>query len=70
MSILDKILKLVYSTSRQNLIYKVYEKHLTSQINQFPFPQHIGIILDGNRRWSKIMDIRQSERSSNGCRHC
>ncbi|MDQ3084084.1 MAG: undecaprenyl diphosphate synthase family protein, partial [Thermoproteota archaeon] len=57
MSIIDKILKLLYSTSRQNLIYKIYEKHLTSQINQFPFPQHIGIILDGNRRWSKIMDI-------------
>ena len=61
MSILDKILKLVYSTSRQNLIYKVYEKHLTSQINQFPFPQHIGIILDGNRRWSKIMEFDRAK---------
>lgn len=61
MSIIDKILKLVYSTSRQNLIYKIYEKHLTSQINQFPFPQHIGIILDGNRRWSKIMDIDKAK---------
>ncbi len=61
MSIIDKILKLLYLTSRQNLIYKIYEKHLTSQINQFPFPQHIGIILDGNRRWSKIMDIDRAK---------
>ena len=57
MSMIDKILKLLYLTSKRNLIYKIYEKHLTNQINQFPFPQHIGIILDGNRRWSKIMDI-------------
>ena len=61
MSIIDKILKLLYLTSRHNLIYKIYEKHLTSQINQFPFPQHIGIILDGNRRWSKIMDIDKAK---------
>ena len=61
MSIIDKILKLLYLTSRQNLIYKIYEKHLTNQINQFPFPQHIGIILDGNRRWSKIMEIDKTK---------
>ena len=50
MSMIDKILKLLYLISKQNIIYKIYEKHLTSQIKQFPFPQHIGIILDGNRR--------------------
>ena len=61
MSMIDKILKLLYLTSRQNLVYKIYEKHLTSQINQFPFPQHIGIILDGNRRWSKLMDIDRAK---------
>lgn len=53
----DRILKLIYSMSRRNFIYKIYEKHLINQINQLPFPQHIGIILDGNRRWSKIRDI-------------
>jgi len=61
MSIIDNILKLLYLTSRENLIYKIYEKHLTNQINQFPFPQHIGIILDGNRRWSKIMEIDKAK---------
>ncbi len=57
MSILTKCLKIIYNVSRQNFIYKVYEKHLLNQINQYPFPQHIGIILDGNRRWSKIKEV-------------
>ncbi len=57
MSLTDTLLKLLYTASRQNIIYKIYEKHLIKEINQFPFPQHIGIILDGNRRWSKIKDM-------------
>ncbi len=59
MSILNKCLKIIYNTSRQNLIYKIYEKHLLNQINQYPFPQHIGIILYGNRRWSKIKEVEK-----------
>ncbi|HYG00430.1 MAG TPA: polyprenyl diphosphate synthase [Candidatus Saccharimonadales bacterium] len=57
MPLTDTLLKLLYTTSRHNLIYKIYEKHLIKEINQFPFPKHIGIILDGNRRWSKIKDM-------------
>jgi len=57
MPLTDNLLKLLYTVSRQNLIYRIYEKHLIKEINQFPFPQHIGIILDGNRRWSKIKDM-------------
>jgi tritrans,polycis-undecaprenyl-diphosphate synthase [geranylgeranyl-diphosphate specific] len=57
MPLTDKLLKLLYTASRQNLIYRIYEKRLVKEINQFPFPQHIGIILDGNRRWSKIKDM-------------
>jgi tritrans,polycis-undecaprenyl-diphosphate synthase [geranylgeranyl-diphosphate specific] len=57
MPLTDKLLKFLYAASRQNLIYRIYEKHLLKEINQFPFPQHIGIILDGNRRWSKIKDM-------------
>jgi tritrans,polycis-undecaprenyl-diphosphate synthase [geranylgeranyl-diphosphate specific] len=61
MFILDKFLKIIYNISRQNLIYKIYEKHLLNQINQYPFPQHIGIILDGNRRWSKIKEVEKEK---------
>lgn len=57
MTITDTILKILYSTSRQNVIYRIYEKRLIKDIRQYPFPQHIGIILDGNRRWSKIKDL-------------
>src|SRR3989449_6665937 len=33
-------------------VYKAYEKYLIEQIKYGPMPQHIGIILDGNRRWA------------------
>ncbi|MDA4117481.1 MAG: polyprenyl diphosphate synthase [Thaumarchaeota archaeon] len=33
--------------------YKLYESRLNSQIRDGPIPNHIGIILDGNRRWAQ-----------------
>jgi undecaprenyl pyrophosphate synthase len=33
-------------------IYRLYEKWLQNQIKDGVMPQHIGIILDGNRRWA------------------
>jgi len=33
--------------------YRVYERYLTGQIRQGEFPEHIGVILDGNRRWAR-----------------
>src|SRR2546430_2589012 len=33
-------------------VYKAYEKYLIEQIKYGPMPEHIGIILDGNRRWA------------------
>ncbi|MCW4014816.1 MAG: polyprenyl diphosphate synthase [Candidatus Bathyarchaeota archaeon] len=33
-------------------IYKAYEKWLWFQVNQGKKPEHIAIILDGNRRWA------------------
>jgi tritrans,polycis-undecaprenyl-diphosphate synthase [geranylgeranyl-diphosphate specific] len=33
-------------------VYKAYEKWLTQQVRGQPMPEHIGIILDGNRRWA------------------
>lgn len=33
-------------------MYKAYEKWLTQQVKDRPMPEHIGIILDGNRRWA------------------
>jgi len=33
-------------------VYKLYEKRLRSEIGKSDSPRHIGIILDGNRRWA------------------
>ncbi|MHA1198987.1 MAG: polyprenyl diphosphate synthase [Candidatus Heimdallarchaeaceae archaeon] len=38
-------------------IYKLYEKKLSSEIRSNPIPKHIGIILDGNRRGSRILGV-------------
>jgi tritrans,polycis-undecaprenyl-diphosphate synthase [geranylgeranyl-diphosphate specific] len=37
--------------------YKVYERRLKSQIEHGEVPSHIGIILDGNRRWAASQGI-------------
>jgi tritrans,polycis-undecaprenyl-diphosphate synthase [geranylgeranyl-diphosphate specific] len=34
-------------------VYRLYESSLNSQIEKGPIPGHIGIILDGNRRWAQ-----------------
>ena len=34
-------------------IYQIYEKRLWKQIKDGPKPQHIGVILDGNRRFAR-----------------
>jgi len=36
---------------------RVYEKMLWNQVKNGPIPEHIGIILDGNRRWAKCRGL-------------
>ncbi|WP_067781903.1 isoprenyl transferase [Actinomyces vulturis] len=40
-----------------NLIYEVYERRLATQIDKDAIPSHVGVILDGNRRWARAMGI-------------
>ncbi len=35
------------------LLYPLYERHLLRAISGLPMPQHVGIILDGNRRYAR-----------------
>ena len=35
-----------------SIVYKIYEKVLWNQIKDEKVPEHIGVILDGNRRWA------------------
>lgn len=38
-------------------IYKVYERELLKQVSRGKMPEHVGIILDGNRRWAKEVGL-------------
>ena len=44
-----------------NLLYRLYEPLLYSQIRQGPKPQHIGLIVDGNRRFAKGRGMPSNE---------
>jgi short-chain Z-isoprenyl diphosphate synthase len=37
----------------EGLLYRVYERRLTRELESFELPQHLGVIVDGNRRWAK-----------------
>jgi short-chain Z-isoprenyl diphosphate synthase len=34
-------------------IYRAYERRLTQQLRGLQVPRHVGVILDGNRRWAR-----------------
>ena len=36
-----------------DLVYRIYERELDRGIRHGPIPQHVGVILDGNRRFAK-----------------
>ena len=36
----------------KDLIYRLYEKKLLSEVKNIPSPRHVGLILDGNRRFA------------------
>src|SRR5207249_749973 len=39
----------------RSLLYRTYERRLEHQVHAAPLPEHVGIILDGNRRWARAM---------------
>lgn len=51
------------SSFSPGLLYRLYEKRLRGQIDGLTPPRHVGLILDGNRRWAKQ---RAFESSSHG----
>lgn len=38
-------------------IYSYYERRLLLQVKKGEMPQHVGLILDGNRRWAKALGM-------------
>jgi tritrans,polycis-undecaprenyl-diphosphate synthase [geranylgeranyl-diphosphate specific] len=43
---------LLYSLLKGSGAYRIYQRYLRNQIGKYDKPRHIGIILDGNRRWA------------------
>jgi short-chain Z-isoprenyl diphosphate synthase len=37
----------------RDLVYGVYERRLVASLSDAPRPRHVGVILDGNRRWAR-----------------
>jgi len=52
LNIQKSILLLARRLTYNPIIYKIYEKTLWNQIRNKEKPEHIGVILDGNRRWA------------------
>ncbi|MGH1521466.1 MAG: polyprenyl diphosphate synthase [Nitrosopumilus sp.] len=50
MIIISKIKELIFQLSG---IYKIYGKRLEKEIQNGDIPNHVAVILDGNRRWAK-----------------
>ena len=42
-------------------IYRLYEHRLLQQVRAFAVPRHVGLILDGNRRFGRKNGLRRSE---------
>lgn len=49
-----------------NFIYKTYEKKLLKVVKNAPIPNHVAIIMDGNRRFAKEMDLDVTKGHTHG----
>jgi short-chain Z-isoprenyl diphosphate synthase len=50
----------------RKLVYGVYERRLMRSLSGVPRPRHVGVILDGNRRWARAAgarDVSQGHRA-------
>ncbi|HUR13680.1 MAG TPA: isoprenyl transferase [Mycobacteriales bacterium] len=45
----------------RDLVYSVYERRLSTQLQGVTVPRHVGVILDGNRRWAKSVGASSRE---------
>ena len=37
-----------------DVLYAAYAKRLTRQLGAVPMPRHVGVLVDGNRRWARL----------------
>lgn len=43
-----------------NLLYDLYERRIRADLDAAAIPRHVGVILDGNRRWAKSIGTTAS----------
>lgn len=41
----------------KDLLYQAYERRLARELDKQRVPRHVGVILDGNRRWAKTIGV-------------
>ena len=46
--------------------YNAYEKRLLSEVRRYPTPGHVAVIMDGNRRYAREMEILPDEGHERG----
>ncbi|HYJ75387.1 MAG TPA: isoprenyl transferase [Kineosporiaceae bacterium] len=47
--------------SIRQLVYRGYERRLAASLSPAAVPRHVGVILDGNRRWARAAGARTAE---------
>jgi short-chain Z-isoprenyl diphosphate synthase len=45
----------------RQLVYRAYQRNVAASLSPTAMPRHIGVILDGNRRWAKASGANASE---------
>ncbi len=45
----------------KSLLYSIYDVRLQKRLQPGPFPKHLGVILDGNRRFAKSIGLSPSD---------
>ncbi|MEV4553059.1 isoprenyl transferase [Nonomuraea wenchangensis] len=41
----------------RDLVYRLYERRLEAKLSKDGIPRHVGVIIDGNRRWARSMGM-------------